>query len=160
MILTNDECLAQRARHLTTTAKKPHPWAFEHDALGFNYRLPNLNAALGMAQMQRLPDLLEDKRALADAYAEWCKDHALTFVSEPVHACSNYWLNALRLADRNERDAFLEATQAAGVMTRPLWTPMHHLPMYAHAPRGPLPVTEDLAARVVNIPSSARPPRC
>lgn len=156
MIVTDDEALARRAKHLTTTAKKPHPWAFEHDEVGFNYRLPNLNAAFGVAQMERLPALLESKRKLAECYARWCGEHGGSFVLEPVGARSNYWLNALRLRDEAERDAFLAATNQAGVMTRPLWTPMHRLPMYANCRRGPLLVTERLAATIVNIPSSAR----
>ncbi|MDM7322985.1 MAG: LegC family aminotransferase [Gammaproteobacteria bacterium] len=156
MIVTDDEDLARRAKHLTTTAKKPHPWAFEHDEVGFNYRLPNLNAAFGVAQMERLPELLADKREVAAAYARWCAAQGVAFVHEPAGARSNYWLNALRLVDEAERDAFLAATNAAGVMTRPLWTPMHRLPMYEKARRGPLPMTEHLAATVVNIPSSAR----
>ena len=156
MIVTDDEELARRAKHLTTTAKKPHPWAFEHDEFGFNYRLPNLNAAFGVAQMTRLPELLASKRAVADAYAAWCAAQGCGFVREPAGSRSNYWLNALRLADLAERDAFLAATNAAGVMTRPLWTPMHRLPLYDHCLRGALPVTEALADTVVNVPSSAR----
>lgn len=157
MIVTNDEGLARRAKHLTTTAKKPHPWAFEHDEVGFNYRLPNLNAAFGVAQMDRLPQLLESKRKLAKTYARWCQEHQIVFVQEPAQARSNYWLNALRLRDETERDAFLAATNQAGVMTRPLWTPLHRLPMYATCRCGPLPVTDHLAATIVNIPSSALP---
>ncbi|WP_407275476.1 LegC family aminotransferase [Halothiobacillus sp. DCM-1] len=156
MIVTDDEQLALRAKHLSTTAKKPHPWAFEHDEIGFNYRLPNLNAAFGVAQMSRLPGLLASKRAVASRYAQWCEDHGWAFVLEPRGARSNYWLNALRMADQATRDAFLAATNAAGVMTRPLWTPMHRLPMYATCARSPLPMTEALADTVVNVPSSAR----
>lgn len=157
MIVTDDEALARRAKHLTTTAKKPHPWAFEHDEAGFNYRLPNLNAAFGVAQMERLPRLLACKRKVAESYARWCGEHQVAFVEEPVGTRSNYWLNALRLRDQAERDAFLAATNQAGVMTRPLWTPLHHLPMYAACRRGPLAVTERLAATLVNIPSSPLP---
>jgi aminotransferase in exopolysaccharide biosynthesis len=160
MIVTDDEALAVRVKHLTTTAKKPHLWAFEHDEVGFNYRLPNLNAAFGVAQMARLPGLLTSKRVVADAYRQWCGAAGWNFVVEPQGvnhgARSNYWLNALRLADEGARDAFLAATNHAGVMTRPLWTPMHRLPMYAQCPRGALPITERLASTVVNIPSSAR----
>jgi len=155
MIVTDDEALAKRAKHLTTTAKKPHPWAFEHDEVGFNYRLPNLNAAFGVAQMERLPNLLESKRGVAERYVQWCEAHGWSFVHEPSGARSNYWLNALRLQDVATRDAFLAATNQAGVMTRPLWTPMHRLPMYADCPCGPLLVTEALADTLVNIPSSA-----
>lgn len=160
MIVTDDEALAVRLKHLTTTAKKPHLWAFEHDEVGFNYRLPNLNAAFGVAQMARLPGLLASKRTVAESYRRWCGEQGWDFVVEPlaVHqgARSNYWLNALRLPDEGARDAFLAATNRAGVMTRPLWTPMHRLPMYAHCLHGPLPVTERLAATIVNIPSSAQ----
>lgn len=155
MIVTDDEQLAARAKHLTTTAKKPHPWAFEHDEVGFNYRLPNLNAAFGVAQMSRLSGLLASKREVASRYAHWCEAHDWAFVSEPEGARSNFWLNAVRVPDRETRDAFLAATNAAGVMTRPLWTPMHRLPMYAAGQRDALPATEALADTVVNIPSSA-----
>ncbi|MGD9499332.1 MAG: LegC family aminotransferase [Halothiobacillus sp.] len=157
MIVTDDEVLAVRAKHLTTTAKKPHPWAFEHDEVGYNYRLPNLNAAFGVAQMSRLPGLLASKREVASRYAQWCAAHGWAFVPEPQGARSNYWLNAVRLADRETRDAFLTATNEAGVMTRPLWTPMHRLPMYGAGLRDPLPVTDALADTLVNIPSSALP---
>jgi aminotransferase in exopolysaccharide biosynthesis len=155
MIVTDDEQLAVRAKHLSTTAKKPHPWAFEHDEVGYNYRLPNLNAAFGVAQMSRLPGLLASKREVASRYAQWCEANGWTFVSEPQGARSNYWLNAVRMSDRETRDAFLAATNAAGVMTRPLWTPMHRLPIYASGLRDPLPVKEALAGTLVNIPSSA-----
>lgn len=155
MIVTDDEQLAVRAKHLSTTAKKPHPWAFEHDEVGYNYRLPNLNAAFGVAQMSRLSGLLASKREVAARYAQWCEANGWTFVNEPQGARSNYWLNAVRMSDREARDAFLAATNAAGVMTRPLWTPMHRLPMYASGLCDPLPVTEALADTLVNIPSSA-----
>lgn len=154
VIVTDDEALAQRARHLTTTAKRPHAWAFEHDEVGYNYRLPNLNAAFGVAQMERLPALLASKREVADAYARAAQRHGWHFVHEPAGARSNYWLNALRLPDVAARDVFLRATNAAGVMTRPLWTPMHRLPMYADSRRDALEVTERLADTVVNVPSS------
>ncbi len=155
MIVTDDEALARRARYLTTTAKKPHSWAFEHDEVGFNYRMPNLNAAFGVAQMERLPGLIASKRVVAERYAEWCRANGWHFVREPEGTRSNYWLNALRLPDAEARDAFLDATNHAGVMTRPLWAPMHRLPMYADCPCGPLAVTERLADSLVNIPSSA-----
>lgn len=157
MIVTDDEVLAKRAKHITTTAKKPHAWAFEHDEIGFNYRLPNLNAAFGVAQMERLPALLSSKRNVATEYASWCEQQGWSFVGEPEGANSNYWLNALRLGDMSKRDAFLKNTNEAGVMTRPLWIPMHRLPMYAHCRHGPLAQTDQLAATTVNIPSSALP---
>ena len=157
MILTDDAALAARARHLTTTAKTPHPYRFDHDEVGFNYRMPALNAALGCAQMEALPGFLEQKRALAERYRAWFEGQGVAFVVEPSGARSNYWLNAFFADDRAQRDALLEATNAQGVMTRPLWTPMHRLPMYASCPRADLPETEWLEARLVNIPSSAAP---
>jgi len=159
MIVTDDEALAKQARHLTTTAKKPHPWAYEHDELGFNYRLPNLNAAFGVAQMERLPDLLVSKRALAAAYLNWGAEQGTSVVAEPSGACSNYWLNALRFENATERDRFLQETNQAGVMTRPLWTPMHQLPMYQACRRGDMPITDGLADTLVHVPSSALPIR-
>ena len=154
MILTDDETLAARARHLTTTAKLPHPFLYQHDEVGFNYRLPALNAALGCAQMEKLPDYVERKRALALRYAEWFEAHGVAFVREPEGARSNYWFNAFLAEDRAERDALLAYTNAEGVMTRPLWTPMHTLPMYSRCQRSELPESEWLEARLVNVPSS------
>ncbi|WP_135552170.1 LegC family aminotransferase [Paenibacillus cymbidii] len=156
-ILTNDEFLAREARHLTTTAKVPHEWAFIHDRVGYNYRLPNLNAALGCAQLEQLPRFLDQKRQLADRYREALRPLAgISFLEEPNYARSNYWLNALVL-DRPlaaHRDELLRMLNDAGLMSRPLWEPLHRLPMYDHCPRMPLETAESLAARVVNIPSS------
>ncbi|WP_243310610.1 LegC family aminotransferase [Fundidesulfovibrio agrisoli] len=155
-ILTNDEALGRRAKHVTTTAKVPHRWLYRHDELGFNYRLPNLNAALGCAQLERLPGFLADKRALASEYAEAFKGLPLAFVDAREGTTPNFWLNALFLEDRDQRDAFLEFSNDSGVMTRPVWEPLHTLPMYAQAPRGPLDISLDIADRLVNIPSSFR----
>lgn len=158
MILTEDEDLARFGKHLTTTAKLPHRWAFVHDRVGFNYRLPNLNAALGCAQLAQLPRFLAAKRALAARYQEAFHDVAgLTFFTEPEGACSNYWLNTILINEEHadERDALLEAANDAGLMCRPAWEPMHRLPMYANCPRAPLPVTEELARRIISVPSSA-----
>ena len=157
-ILTNDEELGRLAKHLTTTAKMPHRWEFKHDMVGYNYRLPNLNAALGCAQLEQLPGFVEHKRALADRYRQALAGiGGVRFFSEPDFARSNYWLNVLLLDEglACERDAVLAATNDAGIMTRPAWTPMHLLPMFAEAPRMALAVTESLAARLINIPSSA-----
>lgn len=155
-LLTNDEALADAAKHLTTTAKRPHAWAFFHDTTGYNYRLPNLNAALGCAQLEQLPGFLAAKRALAGRYAEALADVAgMRFFIEPTGATSNYWLNAVILDDPADRDRFLDATNAAGLATRPCWTLMCELPMYRECPAAPLPVAHDIAARLVNIPSSA-----
>jgi perosamine synthetase len=157
-ILTNDEELGCLSKHLTTTAKVPHRWEFNHDMVGYNYRLPNLNAALGCAQLEQLPGFVKHKRALADRYRQaFVGIKGVRFFSEPDFAKSNYWLNVL-LLDENlagERDAILTVTNDSGIMTRPAWTPMHRLPMFADAPKMDLPVTESLAARLINIPSSA-----
>jgi perosamine synthetase len=158
-VLTNDATLGRRAKHLTTTARVPHRWSFLHDEVGYNYRLPNLNAALGCAQLEQLPSFVERKRALAERYAAAFESVAgIDFLREPAQTRSNYWLNAIVLAPEqaNARDALLAALNDAGYMSRPLWTLMHHLPMYAACPRAPLPVAESLEARVVNLPSSAR----
>ena len=154
MILTDDETLAKQAKHLSTTAKQPHPWCVAHDQVGFNYRLPNLNAALGVAQLEYVPLFLAKKRELAARYIEWSQQNRFQCVIEPETAQSNYWLNAVVLENLSERDAFLKATNEHGVMTRPLWEPMHRLPMYRHCQKGSLVITEWAADRVVNIPSS------
>lgn len=156
-ILTNDSDLAARAKHITTTARVRHRWEFIHDQIGFNYRLPNLNAALGCAQLERLPEALSLKRALAGAYREAFSGMAgLRFFEEPADACSNYWLNCILLDhDRiSEKDSILELTNNRGLATRPLWTLMHYLPMYSACPRMDLSIAGDLALRVINIPSS------
>jgi perosamine synthetase len=158
-VLTNDALLGKRAKHLTTTARLPHRWSFLHDEVGYNYRLPNLNAALGCAQLEQLGSFVDRKRQLAERYADAFAGVAgVEFLREPPHTRSNYWLNALLLAPEQaaRRDALLAALNDAGYMSRPLWTPMHRLPMYEACPRMPLPVTESLAARLVNVPSSAR----
>ncbi len=157
-ILTNDEEAGRLAKHLTTTAKVPHRWAFEHDMVGYNYRLPNLNAALGCAQLEQLPSFLAQKRALAEKYRQSFAGIAgIRFVSEPDFACSNYWLNALLLEEpfAASRDELLQLTNDAGVMTRPAWTPMHKLPMYNSCPRMDISTAESLERRLINIPSSS-----
>lgn len=157
-ILTNDEALGKRAKHLTTTAKKPHAWAFEHDELGYNYRLPNLNAALGCAQLERLASTVQRKRALAARYAEsLAAVPGVRFFQEPPGSRSNYWLNALILAPAaaTQRNTILERSNAEGIGTRPAWTLMHKLPMYAATPRMPTPIAEEIEARLINLPSSA-----
>jgi perosamine synthetase len=157
-ILTADAALARHAKHLTTTAKRPHAWEFFHDEVGFNYRLPNLNAALGCAQLERLPDMLARKRRLAECYrSRFAETTGLAFIDEPPGTESNFWLNAVRaeLASTVERDAILGALIAAGYQCRPLWTLMHRLPMYQHCPRAPLPIAERLELSVIKLPSSA-----
>ncbi|NBB78279.1 MAG: LegC family aminotransferase [Verrucomicrobia bacterium] len=157
-LLFNDDALADRAKYLSTTAKRPHKWEFFHDELGYNYRMPALNAAMGCAQMEKLSGMLKQKRALAARYAEAFADlDGVRFVTEPPGCQSNYWLNALVLqSDSIEtRNAILDATNAGNIMTRPIWTPLHALPMYADCPRGTLDVTRSLAKRIINIPSTA-----
>ncbi|WP_042775585.1 LegC family aminotransferase [Sinorhizobium fredii] len=154
-LLTNDDTLAHRAKHLTTTAKAPHRWAFSHDEIAFNYRMPNINAALGCAQLEKLPTFVRAKRALARRYSAALADLAgLRFFAEPDGAESNYWLNAVILDDPAQRDEFLTATNDAGIMTRPCWTLMCDLPMYRECPQMDLPVARAIEARLVNIPSS------
>jgi perosamine synthetase len=157
-ILTNDEDLGALAKHLTTTAKVAHQWEFNHDMVGYNYRMPNINAALGCAQLEQLSGLLERKRLLAQRYREaFTGVSGVSFFSESGFAQSNYWLNSLLLDKElsNERDTLLNATNNAGIMTRPAWMPMHRLPMFTECPRMELPVAESLVSRLINIPSSA-----
>lgn len=158
-ILTNDDTLGRLAKHLTTTAKVPHRWSFSHDQIGFNYRLPNINAALGCAQLEQLPHFIKKKRELAENYRKaFASIDGLRFYTEPRFAQSNYWLNVL-LFDRqlaNQRDAFLDATNNQGVTTRPSWTLMHDLKIYNSCPRmDSLDSAEDIEQRLINIPSSA-----
>jgi aminotransferase in exopolysaccharide biosynthesis len=155
MLLTNDEALAKRAKHLTTTARVAQGYEFVHDEMGFNYRMPNLNAALGVAQLEMLPAFIEAKRELAYVYADFFGDLDIEFISEPAHCRSNYWLNTLLMSHSDERDLFLRETNAAGVMTRPVWKLMPDLPMFAHCQSAPIENARWLAGRLVNIPSSA-----
>ncbi len=152
-----DEVLGARAKHITTTAKRPHSFEYVHDELGFNYRLPNLNAALGCAQLEQLETFIERKRALALRYQAELQGSSLQFFAEPAHCRSNYWLNVVICEDRAHRDALLKATNDGGVMTRPVWALMNHLPMYQRCRKGELAQAEWLEARVVNLPSSVLP---
>jgi len=154
MLLFNDEKLAQKAKHLTTQAKVPHPWEFVHDEIGYNYRMPNINAALGLAQLEQLPRFLKSKRQIAEIYAQFFSTLSLTLKKEPLNAQSNYWLNVLLLKDKQERDAFLKYMNSNGIMTRPVWELMHKLVMFKDCHYGELSNAEWLADRVVNIPSS------
>jgi len=154
MIITNDEAIAKHAKHLTTTAKVPHPFEFVHDEVGYNYRLPNLNAALGCAQMERLPQFLAVKADVARRYAEFFASLGITFMRAPAGTTSNYWLNAIVLDSVQERDAFLEYTNSRGVMTRPIWRLMNRLSMFSHCQHDGLANSLWLEERVVNIPSS------
>lgn len=157
-ILTNDQELGKAAKHITTTAKVPHKWEFFHDQVGFNYRLPNINAALGCAQMEQLPKFLEHKRALAERYRQaFINIKWVNFFDEPIFARSNYWLNVLLLDEgySGQREAILEATNKAGIMTRPAWEAMHWLPMFAYCPKMELSIVENIVSRLINLPSSS-----
>lgn len=154
MILTNDKRTADRAKHITTTAKVSHKWKFEHDEVGFNYRLPNLNAALGLAQMESLPNILERKRVVASRYQEWGKNNGIQFIEEQTQTKANYWLNTVITEDLKQRDFMLEHTNKNQIMTRPAWMPMHMLSMYQHCQNDELNNTEWLYDRLVNVPSS------
>jgi len=157
-VLTNDSELAKSAKHLSTTAKLPHPWAFIHDQIGFNYRMPNINAALGCAQMEQINDFLRSKRNLADRYRKaFMNRKGITFFQEAEYARSNYWLNMLILDEEYAvmRDSILAATNEQGINTRPPWTLMNKLAMYQDCPRMNLKEAESLEQRIINIPSSA-----
>jgi len=156
-IVTGDEKLAQFIRHLTTQAKLSHQWNFDHDVIGFNYRMPNINAALGCAQLENLPKFIESKRELAFRYQQaFAGVEGVTVFQEPDFARSNYWLNVLLLDKKNVgfRDQLLEMTNRTGIMTRPAWTLMHKLPMYRNCPRMDLSGAEELEQRIINLPSS------
>ncbi|MEC8974796.1 MAG: DegT/DnrJ/EryC1/StrS family aminotransferase, partial [Actinomycetota bacterium] len=157
-ILTDDPNLARRAKYLTTTAKVPHRWEYIHDEVGYNYRLPNLNAALGCAQLEQLPDFLASKRALFLSYQQSFREvPEVDIFKEPMGCQSNYWLQTLKLSEQLEgaRDAILEATNKAGFMARPVWKLLHTLIPYQKCPRSPLPIAESLENRLINLPSSA-----
>ena len=156
-ILTNDLSIADRAKHLSTTAKIPHKWEYNHNEIGYNYRLPNINAALGYAQMENLPNFLKEKRNLAKRYRsafEYVK--GIHFFIEPVHAQSNYWLNTILLEQgfEHERDTILQTLNDNGIQARPVWNLLHKLPMYKDCPKMDLTTAKSLEARLINIPSS------
>lgn len=156
-ILTNDRDLSDKARHITTTAKISHPWEFNHDTVGYNYRMPNLNAALGCAQMAHLPRFIARKRALAARYQDAFKSiRGVHIFREPEFSVSNYWLNTIILDEEaaGYRDTLLQRLNDEGIMSRPVWTPLHRLPMYEMSPRMDLSVTGKLERRLVSIPSS------
>lgn len=156
MLLFMDEELGKYAKYITTQAKVPHRWEFVHDHIGYNYRMPNINAALGCAQMEHLQEFVDNKRELAQEYAAYFKDTDITFFTEPAECKSNYWLNVVLLKDKEARERFLEETNDAGVMTRPVWQLMNRLPMFRDCQCGDLSNSEWLEARIVNIPSSVR----
>jgi aminotransferase in exopolysaccharide biosynthesis len=154
MVLCRNLEAGNHTRHVTTTAKVPHPYEFYHDEPGFNYRLPNLNAALGCAQMEVLPTFLKQKRVLAEQYETLFSGSNFQYVVEPEYAQSNYWLNAIICPDTESRNALLKETNEQGVMTRPIWQLMHRLPMVKNALKGDLTVSEWIEAHLINLPSS------
>ncbi len=154
MLLTNDMELGSHAKYLSTQAKVSHPWEYYHNEIGYNYRMPNLNAALGLAQMEQLNSLLVSKRKLAEKYRDFFKSKDIEFFSEPENSLSNYWLNAILLKSKEERDEFLKFTHEQGVKTRPAWRLMHKLPLYNHCFKGDLISAEWIEDRLVNLPSS------
>ena len=157
MLLFMDEDLGALAKHLTTQAKVPHRWEFRHDHIGYNYRMPNINAALGCAQLEHLDEYIADKRETAKAYAEYFKDKdGIIFFTEPENSFSNYWLNVVILPDHDKQLEFLQETNDNGVMTRPIWELMNRLPMFEHCQHDHLVNTFWFADRVVNIPSSVK----
>ncbi len=156
VIVTNDEKLGKMAKHLTTQAKVPHAWEFVHDHIGYNYRMPNLNAALAVAQMEKLEEFIENKRRLAQMYADFFKNTEIEFCIEPENSRSLYWLNAILLKNREERDRFLEFSNKNGIMSRPSWRLMHELSMFEHCPKANLENAIAIQNKLVNLPSSVR----
>lgn len=154
MLLFNDEDLAKRAKHLTTQAKTPHPWEFAHDEIGYNFRMPNLNAALGCAQLEKIDVILKSKQNTSLAYQKFFADSEIDYFTQPKSCQSNYWLNAVVLPNKKERDGFLKYTNDNGVMTRPIWQLMNRLPMFKDCQTDELTNSLWFEERVVNIPSS------
>ena len=154
MLLFQDEELAKHAKHLTTQAKVPHAWEFAHDEIGYNYRMPNINAALGLAQLEQLDSFLTSKREIANHYKQFFNGSNTEFFNEPQNAVANYWLNCIFLKNIEERDAFLTYSNKNGVMTRPAWQLMNRLPIFKDCQRGDLPNSEKLSDCIINIPSS------
>ena len=156
-IVTNNEKLGKLAKHLSTTAKVPHAYEFKHDQVGYNYRMPNLNAALACAQLEQLDQFIANKRELAALYKNFFKNRNESFVREQPGTAANYWLNTILFCHAAEQQSFLEYSNGQKVMTRPIWQLMNKLPMYKDCIAGPLDNAEWLEERVVNIPSSFRP---
>lgn len=154
-ILTNDDKLADYAKHITTTAKVPHRWEYEHDEVGFNYRMPNINAALGCAQLQKVPTFIKQKRQLTEVYEKLVKCiDGVTLFKGPTNTKGNYWLQSLILKQNFSRDVVLEFLNENGVMSRPIWTPMDELGPYKHMPKADLNITKQLKNTLINIPST------
>ncbi len=154
-IVTNDESLADYAKHLTTTAKIPHKWAYEHDEIGYNYRMPNINAALGCAQLEKMSEFIAQKRKLTEKYEYLVGNlDGVRLFKEPANCTSNYWLQTLILDSAYNRDEVLEFLNENGVMCRPIWTPLHNLEIFKECPKMDLSVTDELNERIISIPST------
>lgn len=154
-LVTNNAVIAKLAKHLTTQAKVPHAWEFKHDQIGYNYRMPNLNAAMACAQLEKLTDFLKSKRNIAEKYEIFFKDYdSIKFINEPSNTVCNYWLNCVLLNSKKERDAFLKITNENGVMTRPVWTLISKLPMFLNCQNDGLRISQSIEDRLVNLPSS------
>lgn len=156
MIVTNDDTLGPLLKHMTTQAKIPHKWEFRHDMIGYNYRLPNLNAALACAQMEQIENFINNKRQLGLAYSSFFEKSSIKFVNEPFFSRSNYWLNAIILNSKDDQKHFLEFTNSNGIMTRPAWELMHRLPLFSDCLKDDLTNAEFIADRLVNLPSSVK----
>jgi perosamine synthetase len=156
-VITDEDAIGALGKHLSTTAKVAHPWEFFHDAVGFNYRMPNINAALACAQLEQLAGFIANKRATAKVYSTECARIGIRFLQERPGSLSNYWLNAIMLENAIERDRFLEESNASGIMARPVWRLMHHLPAFRDCLRTDLGTSERLEKLIVNLPSSVRP---
>lgn len=154
MLLFGDEELAKKAKHLTTQAKMPHAWEFIHDQVGYNYRMPNINAALGLAQLEQMEMYIKNKRSIAKTYREFFNSLGIEFFTETTNAQSNYWLNSIILKTKQERDSFLEYSNQNDIMTRPAWTLMSKLDLFNESRRGDLSNAELITDRLVNLPSS------
>jgi len=154
MLLFKDEELAQRAKHLTTQAKVPHPWEFIHDETGYNYRMPNINAALGLAQLEQLPEFLKQKQLIAQSYQTFFRTlNPITFINPINHSTPNHWLNCILFENKQHRDDFLKFSNDAGVMTRPAWQLMNNLEMFKDCETDGLENAKWIAERLVNVPS-------
>ena len=155
MIITDNQEFGNFAKHITTTAKVPHRWEFKHDMIGFNYRMPNINAALGCAQLEKLPKILESKRNIAEKYNKFFEAEGIDFITEREGTISNYWLNSIRFTSKEERDSFLEYSNSKGIMTRPVWTLMSSLGLFGSNSENYFTNSEYLEKTIVNIPSSS-----
>ena len=156
ILVTNDDELGKLAKHLSTQAKKSHPWEYDHDRMGYNYRCPNINAALACAQLEQLEEFIQNKRETAGFYHDLFRDSSIEYIAEEQDTKANYWLNTILLTSKEERDEFLSETNAAGVMTRPAWNPLHQLSFLKQSFCGDLTNTQYIADRLVNLPSSVR----